>query len=59
MTHTPMTKDRKKCNIPMHKKGDKTEYKDKNGKTKLATWKSEKIIRDDDDNIIGVVTEWQ
>ncbi len=53
------TKDRNKCGIPIHEKGDKTSYQDEFGKIKNAVFLKEKVIYDDNGVIIGVVTEWQ
>lgn len=60
MAKIPMTKDRDKTGIPKHKANDKTRARDpETGLIRDYTFKSERIIKDDDDNIIGVETLWQ
>lgn len=58
MARPPMSKDRSKCGIPMRRPGEKTTVFIK-GAAVQKTFKSERVIKDDDGNIIGVETQWQ
>jgi hypothetical protein len=49
------TKDRSKCGIPQRTIADKTT----NSKGVKLSWKSERVVYDDDGNILGVETFWQ
>ena len=55
-----MTKNIIEAKVKIHKVGDKTTAIDPITKApRQFTFKSSRIVKDDDDNIIGVVTEWQ
>jgi len=55
-----LTKDREKCGVPINKVGDKTSFIDPETKQEIEkTFKSERVIKDSEGNIIGVEKEWQ
>jgi len=59
MVHIKMTKDRSKCGIKSHEVGEKTKYIGEDKKIHTAKFVREIILRDDDNNIIGVTSLWQ
>lgn len=58
MMKKPMTKDIAETKCKIHKAGDTIQAK-VDGIKKTVTYKSHKIITDDEGFIIGVQTEWQ
>jgi len=50
----PMTKDRDKCGIPISTTSDEIEVSGE-----MKKFKKERVVKDEDGNIIGVEKEWQ